>query len=290
MGNLEKKDKNILKGILGSCEYNGDSKVHVRYSNSETSRIYTKEPNIQNLKKRKNVRNIFVPESGYCFVGGDFSQIQIRIISHLAVRKGFDSGFYEHLKKGDDIHDITAKELGISRKDAKTFNFACCFGATSYGINKQFNSREFLDKHRSYSRFLRAWHNKYPEVFRLKSLYFDFQEENGYVSDFSGAKRFFDKRKILNQWVPFNSVIQMTESSIVKVAIVKFYKKMKELGIDCYLSIFVHDEIIFSVEEQHKEKAALILKDTMESAVSLKVPLRAVVAHGYNWYEIGSKC
>ena len=276
--------KALAKSLINHCEINGDSRIHSNFSQSKakTFRIVSSAPNIQNIVKDERFRRVFVPEPNCVFVGADFSQIQIRIIAHLALSDPGCSyvGFAGPLLNNEDIHSDTAKQLQIDRDFAKKINFSACYGMGAKALSEILGVSDCFG-------ILKNWHKKYPEIDFLRNKHFDLAEKNWYLVSPFGQYRHFDERERLALMTKaFNSMVQMVESSIIKIAIVKIYDKMFENKIEGHLSLTVHDELLFNVKKDHSKELKNIVSETMTSCVELKVPLRATVKIGNDWYEV----
>ncbi|GHU70190.1 DNA polymerase I [Bacteroidia bacterium] len=275
-----------------------DGKIHTTYNQATTStgRLSSTNPNLQNIPIRdeegKEIRRAFIPDENCLFFSVDYSQIELRIMAHLSQ----DKNMVEAFQSGQDIHSATAAKIfGVSleevtrdmRRKAKTANFGIIYGISTFGLAEQLNiprteAKELIDGYFATFPDVKAYmeqsiavarENKYVEtIFRRKSLLPDIDSRNAIVRGY--AERY-----------AINAPIQGSAADIIKVAMVRIYKRFKEEQFRSRMIMQVHDELNFNVFPDELEQVRQIVVDEMEHAVELSVPLIAECGVGKNWLE-----
>lgn len=276
----------------------GDGRIHTTYKQTETrtGRISSAEPNIQNIPVRtelgREFRRFFVAKEGYRLVDADYSQIELRLLAHISD----DSTMIEAFKSGEDIHTITASQVFNQppewvtpemRSSAKAVNFGIVYGIGAFSLSKDIGvSVKQADE------YIKAYLLKYRGVSEYMEKTADTAKKSGYVTTMFGRRRYIPELsasnknvQALGKRIAMNTPIQGTAADIIKLAMVKVYERLKKELPDARLILQVHDELIVEVKENEAEKAAEILRDEMEKAVSLSVPLTADAKIGKSWYE-----
>ncbi len=271
-----------------------DGKIHTTFEQNyvNTGRLSSRNPNLQNIPIRteigKEFRKIFIPQQGWDLIASDYSQIELRVIAHLAGVKNLISAF----KNDRDIHTETAgKIFGISqdqvsksqRRKAKIINFSIIYGATHYGLAE--NLQVDLATAKS---FMTAYFEVFPEIKKYAIEKYEEAKDRGFVQTLFGRKCFvvqsqhdenFAKR------VAVNAPVQGTSADIMRLAMVNVYKKLKQENLETRMLLQIHDEIILESPKNETEKVLKILKETMENVVELSVPLKIDSNVGINWNE-----
>ena len=276
-----------------------DGKVHTIYTQAltRTGRLSSIEPNLQNIPIRyeygRLIRKAFVPstEDGL-ILSGDYSQIELRILSHIANVDVLIDAF----KKGIDIHTKTASDIfkvdidyvtKNQRRIAKAVNFGIVYGISPYGLSENTGitvseAKEFIDNY-----FL-----SYPGIKGYMDNIIKEAYDKKYVTTLFNRKRNLDELSNSNYMIrqqgermALNTPIQGTSADIIKKAMVKLHKKFKENNIKSKLIIQVHDELVLDVVKEEKEIVNNLLVEVMENIVSLNVPLKIDVEYGKDWYE-----
>ena len=275
-----------------------DGRIHTTYKQTETrtGRISSAEPNIQNIPVRtergREFRRFFVAKKGYKLVDADYSQIELRLLAHISD----DSVMIEAFKSGEDIHTITASQVFNQppewvtpemRSSAKAVNFGIVYGIGAFSLSKDIGvSVKQADE------YIKAYLSKYEGVARYMEKTPQTAKEKGYVTTMFGRRRYIPELKMSNKniqalgkRIAMNTPIQGTAADIIKLAMVKVYERLKKELPEARLILQVHDELIVEAKECDAEKAAQILREEMESAVKLSVPLTADAKIGDSWYE-----
>ncbi|MDK2886367.1 MAG: polymerase [Thermosipho sp. (in: thermotogales)] len=272
-------------------------RIHTSFhqTGTATGRLSSSEPNLQNLPTRseegKEIRKAIKPqENGWWIVGADYSQIELRILAHVSEDKNLIEAFKNNL----DIHTITAANIfGISeslvtenmRRIGKMVNFAIIYGVSPYGLSKRIGlsvseTKKIID---NYFKF-------YSGVFDYINKTKEFAKKHGYVETLFGRKREIPHLKSSNanirgegERIAINTPIQGTAADIIKIAMIKIHNKLKKEKLKSKMILQVHDELVFEVPENELETMKKIIKNEMENAAKLKVPLTVELYQGKEW-------
>ena len=278
------------------------NRIHSSFSMATTStgRLASSDPNLQNIPIRSEdgrmIRKAFVPEKGNVLISSDYSQIELRLIAHIANERNLIRAFLE----GIDIHSATASEVfniplndmtPEIRRNAKAINFGIIYGISAFGLAKQLN----ISRTES-SEFIKAYFSKYPSIKDYMDETKTFASENGFVKTLLGRKCLVEDINSKNaatrafmERAAINAPIQGSAADIIKRAmiILSENKKLKELGTKMLLQ--VHDELIFEAQEENCEESMKIIRKEMENAhlpiLELNIPLIADTNYGKNWDE-----
>jgi len=261
-----------------------------------TGRISSAEPNLQNIPVRtevgREIRKMFVAKSGCMLVGADYSQIELRVLAHMAEDKVMQDAFINN----EDIHTITATQVfGVPdflvtddmRSRAKTVNFGIIYGQSEFSL-----AGELKISRKEAKEYIDSYFRHYSGVKNYMETTIENARQSGYVTTVFGRRRYIPELAAKNfnlrsfgERAAMNAPIQGTAADIIKIAMVRVYDALKKECPEARLILQVHDELICEVPEALADKAADILKREMENAVSLSVPLRADVKVGKSWYE-----
>ena len=272
--------------------------IHTSFNQAQTAtgRLSSSDPNLQNIPVRtddgKEIRKCFIPEDGCLFFSADYSQIELRIMAHLSG----DENMMEAFRKGHDIHRATAAKIwhedidkvtDAQRKKAKQANFGIIYGITTYGLAQRMGipngeARELIqDYFHTFSK-VKAYMEQAKETARAKGYAETLFHRRRYLPDINSRNatvRGFAERNAIN------APIQGTEADIIKVAMVRIWKRFKEEGIRSKMILQVHDELNFSVYPEEREQVERIVIEEMQNACQLNVPLTADAGWGSNWLE-----
>lgn len=275
-----------------------DGRIHSSFIQTETrtGRISSTEPNLQNIPVRKEIgremRKFFIAKEGCLLADADYSQIELRVLAHIAD----DEEMLKAFNEGVDIHTVTASQVfnmplqmvtPLMRSRAKAVNFGIVYGIGAFSLAKDIGvtRKEADDYIKGYLRHY-AGVDKYMETVAKNA------KEKGYVSTLWGRRRYLPELNSSNgmlrafgERVARNMPIQGTAADIIKIAMVRVYNRLKEEKMDAKLILQVHDELIVEAPENEIEKAASILSEEMENACQMKVRLRADVNTGKTWYQ-----
>ena len=294
---LTKLNSTYAKGLVKDITREG--KIHTRYEQTltQTGRLSSVNPNLQNIPTRieegKKIRKAFIPASSdRVILSIDYSQIELRVLAHIAQDKGMIDAF----KHDVDIHTKTASDVngvpldGVTptmRREAKAVNFGIVYGISDFGLSNNLGitrkrAKEFIEK--------------YLETFKGVDKYMtdivEFAKEHGYVETLYNRRRSLPeinaKNKIianLNARIAMNTPIQGTAADIIKIAMISAYNYIEESKVDAKLLLQVHDELIFDVSKDILEEFTDKMVTIMEEAASLDVKLKAEASSGPSWYE-----
>ena len=293
---LTKLNSTYVDGLLKLIH--PDGRVHSVFKQTETrtGRISSTEPNMQNIPVRKeigrNMRKFFVAEDGYTLLDADYSQIELRVLASVCGDKNMQEAFSE----GRDIHTSTAAQVFDIPEDfvtpemrsaAKAVNFGIIYGIGAFSLSKDIGVTVAEAK-----RYIKNYLDNFPKVSEFMDKTVDYGIKNGYVTTLFGRRRYIPElsasNKVLQAFgkrAAMNAPIQGAAADIIKIAMVRVYKKLREEDLDARLILQVHDELIIEAAEKDKDRAEKILKDEMENAVKLAVPMTVDVNSGRSWYE-----
>lgn len=272
--------------------------IHTSFNQAQTAtgRLSSSDPNLQNIPVRtddgKEIRKCFIPEDGCLFFSADYSQIELRIMAHLSG----DENMMEAFREGHDIHRATAAKIwhedidkvtDAQRKKAKQANFGIIYGITTYGLAQRMGipngeARELIQDYFHTFPKVKAYMEQAKETARAKGYAETLFHRRRYLPDINSRNttvRGFAERNAIN------APIQGTEADIIKVAMVRIWKRFKEEGIRSKMILQVHDELNFSVYPEEQEQVERIVIEEMQNACQLNVPLTADAGWGSNWLE-----
>ena len=275
-----------------------DGRIHSTFSQTETrtGRISSNEPNLQNIPIRtelgSRLRQYFVARPGWVFLDADYSQIELRIMAHISG----DEAMREAFRQGADIHRATASRLyqlppeevtPRMRSSVKAVNFGILYGKGAFSL-----SRDLGVSVKEADDFIKAYLGAYPKVKEYMDNIVAEGMEKGYVTTLYGGRRMLPELSSSNrnlraqgERMALNTPIQGTAADIIKLAMVRVANRLEKEGLAARLILQVHDELIVECPESEAELAARLLKEEMEGAASLSVPLTADVNQGKNWLE-----
>ena len=262
-----------------------------------TGRISSTEPNLQNIPTRaelgKQIRKAFKPAEGYVYIDADYSQIELRVLAHISK----DENMIYAFKHGEDIHkQVASRILNIpieevtkeQRSSAKAVNFGIVYGISDYGLANQIGVSNKQAKE-----YINQYLEKYSGIKHFMDSVVESAKEKGYVETLFGRRRYIPEIKSNNYMVrqfgsrvAMNTPIQGTAADIMKIAMINVYNKLKEENIDAKIVLQIHDELLLEVSNKDKEEAKQILKNCMEKAAKLEIPLEVEVSEGNSWYEV----
>ena len=261
-----------------------------------TGRISSTEPNLQNIPTRfelgKRIRKIFEPENGRLYVDADYSQIELRVLAHMSEDKHMIQAF----KDNQDIHKQAASKVFKTpleevtkeqRSNAKAVNFGIVYGISDFGLGEQLGISRKLAK-----RYIDEYLSEYIGIKEYMDNTIEEAKKQGYVETLFHRRRYIPELQSKNYMVrqfgtraAMNTPIQGTAADIMKIAMIKVYKALKDEGLQAKIVLQVHDEMMIEAPENEVEKVKEILEQCMQSATTLKVPLIAEVSVANNWYD-----
>lgn len=285
---------------LGELVNAETGRVHTSYNQtgSSTGRLSSHNPNLQNIPIRteqgREIRKAFEAEEGNVLLAADYSQVELRILAHIAE----EEPLLEAFRQGQDIHAVTAsrlfdvplEEVSYDQRGlGKTINFATIYGVSAFGLSSRTDmgpaeAQEFLDQYFA----------TYPKVRKYIDDTIRTASVEGYVETLSGRRRKFDE---LQGNLPFNqrqalerqainAPIQGTAADITKLAMSHLQSRLRSEGLKSKMLLQVHDELVLEVPYEELERAAQLVREVMESALELDVPLQVDIEAGPNWFEM----
>lgn len=272
--------------------------IHTSFNQAVTAtgRLSSSDPNLQNIPVRdddgKEIRKCFIPEPGCLFFSADYSQIELRIMAHLSG----DEHMIEAFCNNQDIHRATAAKIwkepmdqvtDAQRKKAKQANFGIIYGITTYGLAQRMG----IDNGEA-RQLINDYFATFPKVHEYMEQAKQMAREKGYAETLFGRRRYLPDINSRNATVrgfaernAINAPIQGSEADIIKIAMIRIWKRFKQEGIRSKMILQVHDELNFSVLPEEKERVEDIVITEMETAYKLRVPLIADAGWGQNWLE-----
>ena len=238
------------------------------------------------------MRRFFVAEKGRVLIDADYSQIELRILAHIAR----DEAMTEAFINGEDVHTVTASRVfgvpvsevtGEMRKRAKAVNFGIVYGMGEFSL-----AQDIGVSRKEAGEYIRSYFEKYRGIAMYLEAAVQTAKDIGYVETIFGRRRYVPELtsgkamlRAFGERVAMNSPIQGSSADIIKLAMINVSRALKDEGIDARLILQIHDELIVEASEECSEKAAEILKREMENVVELSVPLTVELQIGKSWYE-----
>jgi DNA polymerase-1 len=275
------------------------NRVHTIYNQAvaATGRLSSNNPNLQNIPVRtsrgKQVRKAFIPrDESYVLMAADYSQIELRIIAALSKDEGMITAF----QNNEDIHQATAAKVfdvpldevtQAQRSNAKTVNFGIIYGVSAFGLSQQTDlnrneAKELID----------TYYSTYPKLRNYIQDQVDFARDNGYVTTVLGRRRYLKDIYSQNAVVrgaaernAINAPIQGSAADIIKLAMIAIQNKLDKESWQSKMLLQVHDELVFDVPKEEVVALQAMIKNEMENAFSLDVPLMVDIGIGSNWLE-----
>lgn len=284
-------------GLVKAADAEGRVHSIFHQTGTVTGRLSSSDPNLQNIPIRteygREFRRYFVPKNeNYVIVDADYSQIELRLLAHIAA----DEAMLEAYRDGIDIHTMTAcKVFGVEPKDvtvelrkrAKAVNFGIVYGIGEYSLSEDIGVSRAQAK-----QYIDSYFAGFPQVAAYLSAVKEQAAKDGYVKTYFGRKRYIPELASSNknlrhfgERVAMNSPIQGTAADIMKLAIVKVDRDLKERGLDARIILQVHDELLLEAHKDCAEEAKAILKNGMETVVALSVPLSVEAHIGNTWFD-----
>ena len=293
---LTKLNSTYVEGLLKEVESDGRVRSVFKQTETRTGRISSTEPNMQNIPVRKeigrNMRKFFISEDGYTLLDADYSQIELRVLASVCGDENMQAAF----KDGKDIHRSTAAQVFDLPEDfvtpemrsaAKAVNFGIIYGIGAFSLSKDIGVSVAEAK-----RYIQNYLDNFPKVTEFMDSTVENGIKNGYVTTLFGRRRYIPELSASNKMIQafgkraaMNAPIQGAAADIIKIAMVKVYNRLKAEKLDARLILQVHDELIIESSETDSAKAQEILKEEMENAVNLAVPMSVDVNVGHSWYE-----
>lgn len=291
-----KLQSTYVEGLLKAVS--ADGRIHSVFKQTETrtGRISSTEPNLQNIPVRtelgRNMRKFFVSEKGRTLIDADYSQIELRILAHLSGDKNMQESFIS----GKDIHTSTAAQVfGMPedmvtpemRRAAKAVNFGIVYGISAFSLAKDIDvSVAKAD------RYIKSYLSNFPKVKEFMDKAVADAQSKGYSETIFGRRRYIPELAAKNKNIQsfgkraaMNAPVQGAAADIIKIAMVKVFRRLRDEKLDAHLILQIHDELIIEASEKDSARAAQLLGEEMRNAVKLDIPLTADVEMGKSWFE-----
>jgi DNA polymerase-1 len=276
-------------------------RLHTNFSQTvaATGRLSSSDPNLQNIPIRRElgreIRRGFVPEDGWTFVAADYSQIELRLLAHLSG----DEAFVKAFKAGGDIHRQTAALIfGVPLADvtaemrgrAKTINFATIYGQGAHAL-----SRQLKVEHAEAKRFIDEYFQRFAGVRAYLTAVVESARDRGYVETLFGRRRYIPELRDSNfntrafgERTAANSVIQGSAADLIKIAMIRVHRRLRDESKRSRLLLQVHDELVLESPPDEVKSVGALVREEMENAATLSVPLVVDLGEGANWMEAKS--
>ena len=275
-----------------------DDKIHTIFHQclTSTGRLSSSDPNLQNISVRdeesKGIRKAFVASENHSLVSCDYSQVELRVLAHIANEETMIRSFNE----GIDIHSVTASNIlhkpldevtSSDRRKAKAVNFGIVYGISAFGLAKQVNisRNEAAD-------FIDNYNKHFPKIKEYTENVINELKEKGYVTTLYNHRRIINEinssnhmQKEFAKRAAMNTPIQGSAAEIIKIAMINIYKRMNKEGLESKMIMQIHDELIFDVNNNEIDVMTKLIKDEMENVVKLSVKLDTDLHIGKSWYE-----
>ena len=274
-------------------------RIHTTYSQAvaATGRLSSNNPNLQNIPIRtargKKIREAFVSkDENYTLLAADYSQIELRLIAQLSGDEQMMKAFIDdkdiHAQTAAEIYKVPIEEVTREQRgNAKTVNFGIIYGVSAIGLSQQTDMSRTEAK-----KMIESYYETYPTLKEFMAKQVEFAQQNSYVETLLGRKRYLRNINSSNSIVrsadernAVNMPVQGTAADIIKIAMIDIYKILKKGNYKTKMLLQVHDELVFDMHKDEKEELTTIIKDSMEKAYEINVPLRVDIGEGDNWLQ-----
>ena len=293
---LTKLKSTYADGLAAYIEADGRIRSTFNQTITATGRISSTEPNLQNIPVRmelgRMIRKVFVPKPGFVFLDADYSHIELRVLAHLSG----DEMLIKAYKEAQDIHRITASQVfhipfdevtPLQRRNAKAVNFGIVYGISSFGL-----SQDLSITRKEAAQYIEQYFATYPKIKSYLDGEVEKAKKDGYITTMFGRRRSVPELKSSNfmqrsfgERVAMNSPIQGTAADIIKIAMVRVNRALREANLRSRLILQVHDELLIEAAQEELEVVSGILEREMRQAADLAVPLEVDMHTGSDWYE-----
>ena len=275
-----------------------DGRIHTTFHQTitATGRLSSTEPNLQNIPVRMElgrlIRKVFIPQEGYVFIDADYSQIELRVLAHMSE----DQNLIAAYRHAEDIHRITASQVfhvapedvtPLQRRNAKAVNFGIVYGISSFGL-----SQDLSISRKEAQEYIESYFATFPGIKKFLDGAVENAKEKGYAETLFGRRRPVPELSSSNfmqrqfgERIAMNSPIQGTAADIIKIAMIRVYRRLKQENLKSRLILQVHDELLIETAPDEIEQVKAVLGEEMRSAAQLSVDLEADMNVGKNWYE-----
>ncbi|SFD38217.1 DNA polymerase I [Clostridium uliginosum] len=294
---ITKINSTYVEGLKNVIDEDGYIHSNFNQTVTTTGRLSSTEPNLQNIPIKyemgKEIRKVFIPkEKNDILISCDYSQIELRVLAHVADDKNMIDGFMNH----SDIHTKTASEVfkvpidevtSTMRSNAKAVNFGIVYGISDFSL-----AQDLKITKKEAGEYMAIYFERYPKIKEYLNYVSEYAKEKGYVLTILNRRRFIPEIKSSNKIVKalgerlaMNAPIQGSAADIIKLAMVNVYSKLKENKLKSELILQVHDELILNVKENEFDEVKNLVTEEMENAIKLKVALDVDMKYGATWYD-----
>lgn len=295
---LSKLESTYIKPLLNMVDPE-TGRIHTEFSQitASTGRLASSRPNLQNIPIREKlgqrIRRAFVADRGHLFISADYSQIELRILAHLSGDENLISSFL----RGDDIHRETAAEIfdclplevtPQMRRKAKVVNFGIVYGISAFGL-----ARDLEISEKEAEQFIERYFSRYPGVKNYIEGVLEKAEKRGYVTTMMGRRRYLPQINARNRRqrefarrIAINSPIQGGAADLIKLAMVNLDRRLRKENLPAWMLLQIHDELLLEVVEEKVDEVRKVVKEEMEGAMKLSVPIIVDTKVGRSWAEI----
>lgn len=294
---VTKLKSTYVDGLIKVIDENGRIHTNFKQTGTATGRLSSTDPNLQNIPIRTDLgrefRKFFIAENDdNVLIDADYSQIELRVFAHISgdenMRDAFVSGQDIHTSTACRVFGVTADEMSVEhRKRAKAINFGILYGMGEFSLSEDLGIPISRAKE-----YIKSYLDSYPAIERYLEDTVKTAYDNGYVTTMLGRRRYIPELSAANknlrnfgERVAKNSPIQGSSADIIKIAMINVDKKLKESGTGARLILQVHDELIVEAPRECADEVLSLLKQEMENAVKLSVPLTVEANKGRTWYE-----
>ncbi|MFP3124934.1 DNA polymerase I [Ectobacillus funiculus] len=295
---LGKLYSTYIEGLL-KVVHSDSSKIHTRFQQAltQTGRLSSTEPNLQNipirLEEGRKIREAFIPsQEGWVIFAADYSQIELRVLAHIAKDKGLMDAFLQdmdvHTKTAMDVFGVNQDEVTSNmRRQAKAVNFGIVYGISDYGLSQNLGITR-----KAAADFIETYFRSFPGVKEYMDSIVQEAKQAGYVTTLLNRRRYipeitsrnFNLRSFAER-TAMNTPIQGSAADIIKQAMIVMFERLQEEKLTARLLLQVHDELIFEAPKEEIEKLEKLVPEVMEHAVELSVPLKVDYSYGPTWYD-----
>jgi len=273
-------------------------RIHTSYNQTvaATGRLSSSDPNLQNIPIRtaegRRIREAFVPDEGHVLLSADYSQIELRLLAHFSKDPGLTDAFF----RGEDVHTSTAVRIfgvdpgdvtGEMRRKAKTINFGIIYGISAFGLSQQLGigrdeAAAFIDSYFEKFSSVKAYMDGVIEQARRDGYVTTIMDRRRYLPELSSSDR---NVRSFAERMAINTPIQGSAADLIKRAMINLDRRLMEQSPDSRMIIQVHDELVLEVPEGQVEKTSAIVREEMEGALDLSIPVVVDIETGTNWSE-----
>ncbi len=293
---LTKLNSTYAEGLLKVIDEDGRIRTTFQNMVTATGRLSSTEPNLQNIPVRNDlgaeIRKMFIPKPGYVLVDADYSQIELRVLAHIAqdsvMQEAFISGVDIHTATASQVFDVAPEEVtALQRRHAKAVNFGIVYGISEFSLSEDIGVSRYEAK-----RYIDSYLENYQGVHSFMENVVEDARNSGYTTTLYGRRRYIPELKNSNynlrqagERIALNAPIQGTAADIMKLAMLRVDAALREQFPEAKLLLQVHDELIVECPEEIAREVSALVSREMEAVAELKVPLIAEAKWGKSWFE-----